>query len=106
MNRGSDCSGLTILYSSLLEQKGITHQLVYYPNHINVAVAGNFPNENGYAYELSPVKYSIAEPTNPGFKIGKTRLNGFDMSKMRQIQTPGKNSPLFDAKTGDQLPFR
>lgn len=106
MNKGSDCSGLTILYSSLLEQRGIPHQLVYYPNHINVAVTGNFPNENGYAYQIATNKYSIAEPTTKGFQIGRTRLSGFDINNMERIQSPGKNALVFDAKTGKALSFR
>lgn len=97
----SDCSGLTVLYASLLEQAGIEYLLVYSPGHISVAVQGKFSNSNGLALTFGNKKYSIAETTVNGFVIGNTILQQKDITnEISFLQKPGKNSEFFDLKTG------
>jgi len=55
MTGNSDCSGLTILYASLLEQTEADYRLVYAPEHTTVAVAGNFPARNGMEKQQSKI---------------------------------------------------
>lgn len=97
----SDCSGLTVMYASLLEQAGIEYLLVYSPGHISVAVEGKFKNTNGLVISFEGKKYSIAETTINGFIIGNTVLQQKDITnEISFLQKPGKNSEFFDLKTG------
>lgn len=100
----SDCSGLTILYASLLEQAGINYRLVYFPGHIAAAVEGNFPNRNNLQIKYEDVIYSIAEVTVKGFTIGETVLmNKYVTEEITYIQKPGKDSKIINYKTGKPL---
>lgn len=99
----SDCSGLTILYASLLEQAGIEYLLVYSPGHIAVAVEGKFTNTNGLAVSFEGKKYSIAETTVNGFIIGNTMLLKKDISDdITFLQRPGRESKFIDYKSGKE----
>lgn len=100
----SDCSGLTILYASLLEQAGINYRLVYFPGHIAVAVKGSFPNRNNLRIKYENTEYSIAEVTVKGFKIGETVLMNKNVTEeITYIQKPGKDSKIINYKTGNPL---
>ncbi|MCC7031188.1 MAG: transglutaminase family protein [Chitinophagaceae bacterium] len=55
-----DCSAKTTLYASLLEQCAIPYCLLYYKNHVNVGVRGNFANENGYTQKVNDQQYAVA----------------------------------------------
>ncbi|MBI4150445.1 transglutaminase domain-containing protein [Candidatus Woesearchaeota archaeon] len=109
MAREGDCSGMVIAYASLLEQRGIDYRLVHLrlkTGHIAVAVAGNFPNQNGLSFNLGKQRFTFAETTVNGFKIGQTLLTEpYGLDNMVAIQRPGKNAPLYHPKTGEQLPF-
>ncbi len=101
MTGKSDCSGLTILYASLLEQAGINYRLVYFPGHIAVAVEGKFSNMNKLKISYEGIEYSLAETTVNGFVIGKTILMQKDITdEIKYIQKPGKDSQIIDFKTG------
>jgi len=106
LSKSSDCSGKAILYASLLEQTDIDYRLVYYENHIAVAVEGNFPAENGLSFAQGSKKFFIAETTIPGFKIGKSQVRGIDLSLrgIRYLQRPGPKAGLY-TKEGKLLPF-
>ncbi len=100
----SDCSGLTVLYASLLEQAGIDYLLVYSPGHISVAVDGKFNNTNGLGITFNGKKYSIAETTINGFVIGNTALQQKDITDVISfLQRPGKDSKFIDYKTGKEI---
>jgi hypothetical protein len=103
MTKKSDCSGKTILYASLLEQADIDYRLLYSEGHISVAVEGDYPNRNGLNYEISGKNYSIAETTTDGFRIGKSILKV--VKDIKYIQDPGKDSKIYNAKTGKALSF-
>lgn len=76
-----DCSAKTTLYASLLEQCNIPYCLLYYENHVNVGVLGNFPSITQYTYKIKDKTYHIAETTIKDFKIGKTRMEENDIFK-------------------------
>lgn len=101
MSGVSDCSGLTILYASLLEQAGINYRLVYFPGHIAAAVEGNFHNNNNLQIKYENIIYSIAEVTINGFRIGETVLMNKDViNEITYIQKPGRDSKIINYKTG------
>ena len=107
MTRASDCSGMTVLYASLLEQTNIDYRLIYLPKHITVAVNGNFPNENGLRFSIQGKNYSIAEVTIPGFQIGRTNiLDSYSPSDIKYVQNPKKDSEILDFKTKKPLEFK
>jgi hypothetical protein len=101
MSGSSDCSGKTILYASLLEQAGIDYRIIYSEGHVNIAVEGDFPLENGLNFGYQGKNFFIAEPTCSGFKIGRSRLNGFKISDMEYLQDPGQ--AVVDARTGKKV---
>lgn len=104
MTRTSDCSGLTVLYASLLEQYDIDYRLVYLPHHICVAVEGNFPGTNSLNFEYEDKTFSIAETTVKGFEIGRTRLlQEFSPGKIKYIQKPGRDSTIIKFSTRKPL---
>ncbi len=105
MSGNSDCSGKAILLSSLFENAGLKNRLIYTPNHISVAVEGNYPNQNDLAFDVNNERYSVAEPTAVGFKIGKDKVKTLSFNSITQMQKPGTNSVVFDFKSGKQLPF-
>jgi hypothetical protein len=95
MTGKSDCSGLTILYASLLEQIDADYLIVYYPGHINVAVNGNFSVRNNQKIINDNKTYVIAETTVKGFIIGETMLEkDFTVNQIKYIQKPGKDSKI------------
>ena len=100
----SDCSGLTILYASLLEQAGIEYRMVYFPGHIAIAVKGNFPERNKMKIVYNSETYHLAETTVKGFQIGVTELLQKDLtSELRFIQKPGKDSKIINVKSGQEM---
>lgn len=107
MLKTADCSGKAILYSSLLEQTGINYYIFYIrlekgKGHITVAVEGEFDNSNGLGFVIGGKNFSIAETTNAGFKIGKTRLQKkISLDTIKYYQKPG--SDIIDNKTGKPL---
>jgi len=93
LSGNADCSGMTILYASLLEQAGIDYRLVYFTGHIAVGVGGDFRSDNGLVMKIEGKKYSLAETTVNGFAIGNTRLLKSDItSEIRYVQKPGRDS--------------
>ena len=107
MTGGSDCSGKVILYASLLEQTDVDYRLFYFDGHITVGVEGNYENRNGLSFNIEDTTYSIAETTAKGFQIGYSRLNkNVEVEDIKYIQRPGEDSNVYDAKTGEALPFR
>lgn len=103
LSKTSDCSGMAILYSSLLESAGIDHLLVYEDGHITVVVAGKFTNESGHSLTWRGKEYFYAEPTEPFFQIGRTRA---EANRIIGIQKPGPNAPIVNAETGESFAFR
>jgi hypothetical protein len=90
MTGGSDCSGLTILYASLLEQYDIGYILVYFKGHICAAVEGEYPAVNGLNIMHEGKNYTLAETTVKGFMIGVTPLDkSFSLEGITYIQKPG-----------------
>ncbi|MBI4980967.1 transglutaminase domain-containing protein [Candidatus Woesearchaeota archaeon] len=107
MTQGSDCSGLAILYASLLEQVGIDYRLVYSEDHVSVMVRGNFLNYNGLAFNLGSDTYHLAETTTKGFRIGSTVLidgnhRPYTLDRFQELQKPGE--PAYDLN-GNKVPF-
>ena len=75
LSRRGDCSSKTILLASLLEQFHEDYLLVYYKDHINVAVpTGNFRVTNGLSFEWEGKSWVVAETTVQGFVIGDTQI--------------------------------
>ena len=104
MTKGSDCSGKIILYASLLEQTNTDYRLIYMDDHIAVAVEGDYSDRNELDFNLGDKIYSIAETTANGFQIGASMLN-MNIADIKYIQKPGLESKIYNAKTGDVLPF-
>jgi len=95
MTGSSDCSGMTILYASLLEQTDIDYRLVYYTGHISTAVEGNFPDSNGLSFNADGKKFFLAETTAKDFNIGRSNLtDSLNSSKIKYTQKPGKESEM------------
>lgn len=104
--RNADCRGKSVLFSSLLNRAGIDNVLVYYPNHLSVAVAGNHSNLNGQSFYLNDAKYSIADPSSEhGFRIGETKSTQLDLDKAKYLRKSIADTNFFDFKTGRQLEF-
>ncbi len=107
MTRGSDCSGLVILYASLLEQTNIDYMVVHILGHITIAIAGNFSNDNGRNFMYNGKRYYIAESTCKGFKIGESKLrSAFNIKDFVIFNKPGKNAYPINPHTGVKLKFR
>lgn len=107
MSKNSDCSGLSILYASLLEQSDIDYRLVYFPGHIAVGVEGNFGEHNGLNFEFDNKKFYIAELTVKDFRIGVTKLATDESPDMiKYIQKPGKDSQIIKFKSGKPLDMK
>jgi hypothetical protein len=101
-----DCSAKTTLYASLLEQCAIPYCLLYYKNHVNVGVRGNFVNENGYTQKVNDQQYAVAETTAENFVIGKTKVESPErISKLLFYQDPHKAPDIFDAVTKEKFKF-
>lgn len=101
-----DCSGKTTLYASLLEQCDIPYCLLYYKNHVNVGVQGNYANENGYTETVENKKYAVAETTVENFIIGKTKVDKSEIiSDLLFYQDPHTSPNIFNAKTKEKFEF-
>lgn len=101
-----DCSAKTTLYASLLEQCDIPYCLLYYKNHINVGVVGNFANENGYFQTVEGKKYAVAETTVENFIIGKSKIENDEIiSKLLFYQMPYVSSNIYDAQLKTVYPL-
>lgn len=96
LTRRGDCSSKTILMASLLEQIGEDYRLVYYLDHITVAVRqGNFKNLNTLSFTRDGQTWVIAETTLPGFIIGETGIENKNIFRSIQyIQRPGPTSEI------------
>jgi hypothetical protein len=96
LTRRGDCSSKSILLASLLEQIGEEYRLVYYNDHITVAVRkGNFPNLNNLSFTRDGETWMIAESTLPGFQIGETIVeNAQIFAAMRYVQKPGNTESV------------
>ena len=107
MTGTGDCSNKAILFASLLEQTDRDYILVYFRDHISVAVeVGNFPTDNGWIFEWGGKEWVICETTTPGFQIGSTILvENFSLESIRYIQRPREKNTIYDARTGEKLLF-
>jgi transglutaminase-like putative cysteine protease len=96
LTRRGDCSSKTILMASLLEQIGEDYRLVYYIDHITVAVRqGNFKNLNTLSFSREGETWTIAETTVPGFLIGETAIeNKSIFNNIQYVQRPGKTNEV------------
>lgn len=92
-----DCSNKSILFSSMLEQLGVGYILVYSKNHIFVAVEQeNYPNSNSYGFTFRNKRWTPAETTVPGFKIGQTKVTKPELLReIKYIQIPSLKNELF-----------
>jgi hypothetical protein len=91
LTRRGDCSSKTILMASLLEQIGEEYRLVYYLDHITVAVPqGAFKNTNSLSFAREDRTWVIAETTVPGFVVGETAIENKGIFRnIQYIQRPG-----------------
>jgi hypothetical protein len=106
LRQKADCSGKVVLYASLLEQVNIPYLLVYFPDHICVAVAGDFPDKNQMSFVHEGQTYALAETTAEGFVIGSTQLSPpLSYQDVAFLQYPGKTTRLYDVKTRDSMDF-
>ncbi len=94
--RRGDCSSKTILLASLLEQIGEDYRLVYYLDHITVAVRkGNFANANGLSFSRESETWMIAESTVPGFVIGETKVENTSIfAGIQYVQKPSTSNEV------------
>ena len=106
LTKKGDCNEKTVLYASLLEQLGINYILVYFGNHVAVAVEGDFSDENNLTFTYRKKSYTIAETTCSGFILGKTIAVStssrgqeiLSIKAIRYVQLPAKDQRVFDAK--------
>ncbi|MCC6864809.1 MAG: transglutaminase domain-containing protein [Ignavibacteria bacterium] len=104
MSGKSDCSGMVILYASLLEQVKADYILIYFKDHIAVGINGKYRTVNGLRVKFENKDYNYAECTVQGFKIGETEILEKDLTnRILFIQKPGKDSPFIDYKTGKPI---
>lgn len=108
LSRRGDCSSKTILLASLLEQFHEDYLLVYYKDHINVAVpAGDFRVSNGLSFVWEGRSWVVAETTVQGFVIGDTQIEseagsvkglgvGNLMADIELIQRPSEVGVVYD----------
>lgn len=102
----ADCSGKTVLYASLLEQIDYPYLLVYLPQHIALAIPGDFPKKNDMHFEHEGETYYFAETTLKDFKIGRTYLSSpYREEDIEYLQYPGKATKLYDVANRDSLEF-
>ncbi len=93
----ADCSGKSTLYASLLEACQIPYCLLYFKDHVNVGVKGNFSEMNNYNFEIKKEKYYMAETTTPQFKIGfSTLINAEILKEVLMYQLPSKGEKIID----------
>jgi len=107
-DKRSDCSGRSILYASLVKQIDPDIFLVYYPTHIQVAISGDFPNENNTRFHVNNKRYTLVETSmeKGRFIIGKTKVYRPNYFKdIEQIQRPYKNARPYDMRLKKELKF-
>jgi hypothetical protein len=94
----ADCSNKSILLASMLEQLRIEYVLVYTRDHIFVAVPkGDFENQNDLEFEFENRRWTPAETTLRGFRLGKTRVNQTEkLKQLEYIQYPSIKNVLHD----------
>ena len=89
-----------------MEQLGIDHRLTYFDGHIAVAVEGDFSDRNNMDFNLGKKKFSIAETTAKGFRIGESILRSPQtINDLKYLQKPGEDSKLYHAHTGKDFKF-
>ena len=98
----ADCSGKTTLLASMLEDAGIPYCLLYFPNHVNVGIAGNFSKQNHYHIELLHKTYFMAETTVPDFKIGTSSISNAEILEHPEFYQVPHKSPNFYTVNGNQ----
>lgn len=110
ISRRGDCSSKTILLASLLEQLREDYLLVYYKDHINVAVAaGNFRVTNGLSFDWEGKSWVIAETTVADFLIGETMIEQQGavpgvayrhlMNEIELVQRPNETGVVYDYRS-------
>ncbi len=92
----ADCSGKTVLMASLLEQLDISYTILYYKDHVNIGIEGDFLNDNGYEIPIQGKKYTIAETTCPKFEMGVTFLEMDIMPTIAYYQTPKQGGDIYN----------
>ncbi len=98
-DKKSDCSGKSTLFASLAMQIDPDLFLVYYKSHIQIAVPGNFPNENNTRFHIHDKQYTLVETNMVGnrYIIGMTETkNPHSFKSIEQIQRPYKNAKPYD----------
>ena len=107
MTGEGDCSNKAILFASMLEQTEEDYLLVYFGEHIAVAVEiGDFSPDNGWSFDWDGKAWVVCETTAEGFVIGQSILEDeFSIESVRYIQRPREKNTIYDAKTGRKLLF-
>ncbi|MFH1505749.1 MAG: transglutaminase domain-containing protein [archaeon] len=96
INKEGDCTDMTILYASLLEQADIGYLILNLEGHALIAVEGDFDNQNGLGFSWEGTNYFLAETTSGGFSIGQTKLiDPIDLDDIQAFQKPGPNSEVY-----------
>ena len=98
----ADCSGKTVLMASLLEQLDIPYQILYYKQHVNIAISGKFSGANKLHCDIKGKTYYLAECTCPNFKIGRTKLQGEILPQLSYYQNPRKSIDIYDYVTHEK----
>lgn len=98
-----DCSGKTVLMASLLEQLDIPYQILYYQDHVNIGVKGNFSNLNEYNCTIGDDKYYLSECTCVDFQIGTSLLEKDVLPELRFYQYPKKSGDIFSIQSNEAL---
>jgi hypothetical protein len=105
MSKTDDCSGKTILYASLLEQKGINYLIAYSRDHVYMAVEGDFSSSNGLEIIFKGKTFHIAETTLEDFQIGYSNVSNKDeLYNTEYVQGPDTNFKIIKISTGKVLP--
>ncbi|MBW3011089.1 hypothetical protein KY335_01630 [Candidatus Woesearchaeota archaeon] len=116
MTKKADCSGKSILLASLYEQTGLDYFFLYTQDHITVAVAGDFEDENGLSFTFKGKNYFIAESAvgdlsgrrirKTRFVIGRSRLGGDPTENKIGYQIPGEDAKVYNIETGQAYPMK
>lgn len=103
----ADCSNTSILFASMLEQLRIEYVLAYTKDHIYVAVPKEkFENENDLEFLFNNQRWTPAETTIRGFKLGKTRVAQQEkITRVEYIQYPSKKNTLYDISSQTAIMF-
>lgn len=102
----ADCSGLSTLYASLLEEAKIPYCLFYFDHHINVGLRGDYLMSNKYYKAIKDTNYVMAETTVKNFSIGITTLaNAEILNKVSFYQIPKQSPFMYEVNTYEPLKF-